>query len=206
MSRCSCVRAVYPRVCGGTKYHPATTARRTGLSPRVRGNPSRHLHGSGRHGSIPACAGEPARVVCRTGMMRVYPRVCGGTCTSPVYRKPAQGLSPRVRGNQAVGVNDTLTHRSIPACAGEPTWPTPQASSIQVYPRVCGGTCRRTSTWCPPPGLSPRVRGNRIPIPPPIYWPRSIPACAGEPKCTQCPPQRGTVYPRVCGGTLRHSW
>ena len=30
---------------------------------------------------------------------RVYPRVCGGTMTAPLYMPPTRGLSPRVRGN-----------------------------------------------------------------------------------------------------------
>ena len=49
------------------------------LSPRVRGNPGVRLPGGSKRGSIPACAGEPARwgpSSCRRG---VYPRVCGGT-------------------------------------------------------------------------------------------------------------------------------
>ena len=50
---------VYPRVCGGTSVPSAETKRRSGLSPRVRGNPNhnRCLYVLGR--SIPACAGEP---------------------------------------------------------------------------------------------------------------------------------------------------
>ena len=77
--KAGCSGKVYPRVCGGTGYKSQPVARGDGLSPRVRGNPGRSLSGSGRTGSIPACAGEP----CRSGrfrpMIAVYPRVCGGT-------------------------------------------------------------------------------------------------------------------------------
>ena len=31
--------------------------------------------------------------------------------------------------------------------------------------------------------------------------PGSIPACAGEPAAPQKPPEKDSVYPRVCGGT-----
>ena len=74
---------LYPRVCGGTHGASHPKARSTGLSPRMRGN---RVFVSPRQpifGSIPAYAGEPARV-CRTKWPRaVYPRVCGGTRDKP---------------------------------------------------------------------------------------------------------------------------
>ena len=69
----------------------------------------------------------------------VYRRVCGGTINferpdgsfyglSPRVRGnqaliqgPDDSLSPRVRGNRAPKVLDSVAYRSIPACAGEPT-------------------------------------------------------------------------------------
>ena len=58
----SCPRCwVYPRVCGGTRRRRISASATHGLSPRVRGNPL-EVHGrNAKHGSIPACAGEPAR-------------------------------------------------------------------------------------------------------------------------------------------------
>ena len=52
-----------------------------------------------------------------------------------------------------------------------------------VYPRVCGGTILPPSMPSGAMGLSPRVRGNRMP------------------HRTQRAIRR--VYPRVCGGTRR---
>ena len=52
---------VYPRVCGGTWCARCGMTRRRGLSPRVRGNRHKALPLFGCKGSIPACAGEPAR-------------------------------------------------------------------------------------------------------------------------------------------------
>ena len=54
----------------------------------------------------------------------------------------------------------------------------------EVYPRVCGGTfyLARISRYAR--GLSPRVRGNRKCQIPARPLPRSIPACAGEPRMT----------------------
>ena len=70
---------VYPRVCGGTpRISPPPTCR-SGLSPRVRGNPHQVSRVGSDLGSIPACAGEPSGPNGRTTKPRVYPRVCGGT-------------------------------------------------------------------------------------------------------------------------------
>ena len=52
---------VYPRVCGGTRLTVTFRALTSGLSPRVRGNPSRNEVRIDIEGSIPACAGEPSR-------------------------------------------------------------------------------------------------------------------------------------------------
>ena len=217
--------AVYPRVCGGTRPANAQNASPHGLSPRVRGNRGRSLPGAGYDGSIPACAGEPTSISPARFICRVYPRVCGGTNGYLEANIYTLGLSPRVRGNPRGLRHCARRRRSIPACAGEPhsipplRWPTgsipacagePSSTRIRaparaVYPRVCGGTLPIDLRYRYPQGLSPRVRGN--------HWQeidsgqriRSIPACAGEPRCGKCPASRGRVYPRVCGGTRQVS-
>ena len=70
---------VYPRVCGGTAGVAAVAGQRNGLSPRVRGNRFLRDAFGCDEGSIPACAGEPARCPGCFRRIRVYPRVCGGT-------------------------------------------------------------------------------------------------------------------------------
>ena len=112
------------------------------------------------------------------------------------------GLSPRVRGNQnTVSLFDEL-HRSIPACAGEPLKKNGTPARNAVYPRVCGGTAIARGHPATRQGLSPRVRGNRPRERRPQPWPRSIPACAGEPYNPRLANVELRVYPRVCGGTL----
>ena len=133
----------------------------------------------------------------------VYPRVCGGTPAESPSFGPKKGLSPRVRGNPMPNPTGLPSSRSIPACAGEPPGRTLQQWSGEVYPRVCGGTIMPTTVGATKYGLSPRVRGNpAVPFPPPPY-PRSIPACAGEPVPDGLRRLADGVYPRVCGGTLR---
>ena len=51
-------------------------------------------------------------------------------------------------------------------------------------------------------GLSPRVRGNRLPIHRIGHNRRSIPTCAGEPGINDRPRDTRRVYPHVCGGTF----
>ena len=131
----------------------------------------------------------------------VYPRVYGGTHHPENLGASDTGLSPRVRGNRANSAGRSSLGRSIPACTGEPRLATFQSFSIQVYPRVYGGTFDFPGQLGPDRGLSPRVRGNRRCPFGPYFIGRSIPACTGEPH-----PQDGQlaqvgVYPRVYGGT-----
>ena len=196
---------VYPRVCGGTKVRLVAVEKFNGLSPRVRGNRVGSAFVAGRTGSIPACAGEPPRARLPGAPTRVYPRVCGGILTTAFSSSVHTGLSPRVRGNPCMVAQVTMTKRSIPACAGEPTWTTLRRLCCRVYPRVCGGTQKFVLLSTLRTGLSPRVRGN-LPAPAKsIPTLRSIPACAGEPIDAVLVPIEEEVYPRVCGGTERRA-
>ena len=159
----------------------------TGLSPRVRGN----RVDTGLHPfmirSIPACAGEPALSAPSARGIAVYPRVCGGTADGLGKTVHIQGLSPRVRGNLSVLSTTYHPWRSIPACAGEPLTSPRIKRQREVYPRVCGGTNTGRRAGATAPGLSPRVRGNRLRFAAGGFECRSIPACAGEPISTQAP-------------------
>ena len=70
---------VYPRVCGGTDLNSMRPYLVGGLSPRMRGNLRPAIHAMARPGSIPAYAGEPSAARRPSSVIRVYPRVCGGT-------------------------------------------------------------------------------------------------------------------------------
>ena len=148
-------REVYPLVCGGTLEATRRLGTKAGLSPRVRGNPARCDCLRRGAGSIPACAGEPARGVEGHECLRVYPRVCGGTTVWPVVVGSILGLSPRVRGNRrSHWPAFTLSAGSIPACAGEPQNASVPVVCLRVYPRVCGGT--KAS------GLARKTLGSRV--------------------------------------------
>ena len=176
-----------------------------GLSPRVRGNltPTGEARSAPR--SIPACAGEPHRQRSTPAGRRVYPRVCGGTLIQRRLAPPSDGLSPRVRGNRIAIGQPQRPRGSIPACAGEPVGGVTASPTATVYPRVCGGTLLAPGILMAKLGLSPRVRGNPRPRPRPRRYSGSIPACAGEPTCAMVDSCPSTVYPRVCGGTIRYA-
>ena len=196
-------RSVYPRACGGTAQAVRDALTEWGLSPRLRGNqPARDLH-AGTGWSIPAPAGEPGRHQRQLFHGQVYPRACGGTHETYGRFHGRKGLSPRLRGNHGIGISDGGGMRSIPAPAGEPLGEASLMPLREVYPRACGGTVRGGLCLRAGCGLSPRLRGNRLPEPGAGERRRSIPAPAGEPGNYP----RGTipawVYPRACGGTLR---
>ena len=192
---------VYPRVCGGSiaLHEPIRIA--WGLSPRVRGKLQRLVGILVRRGSIPACAGEARGRGKRGGRNRVYPRVCGGSYrTFGIGRNPV-GLSPRVRGKLWQRGKAPPPLRSIPACAGEASLAGRHCRPASVYPRVCGGSSAYLTKRVPRPGLSPRVRGKRIPFVNGRLDDRSIPACAGEALPGAWRSSWPAVYPRVCGGS-----
>ena len=93
-------------------------------------------------------------------VLKVYPRVCGGTGPSDPPPDAPQGLSPRVRGNHLPAMSKRGLIRSIPRVRGN-------RDAVQ-HARHSGG-------------LSPRVRGNLVRDVLHRDLARSIPACAGEP-------------------------
>ncbi len=200
----SSVKRVYPRVYGGTRPAAPSSGSTKGLSPRVRGNPRTQTPASPLWGSIPACTGEPYDMNLSPSYKAVYPRVYGGTSRTNQPASPLRGLSPRVRGNPLADIGGGGWRRSIPACTGEPSRATLTSAPSRVYPRVYGGTHQWRSAIIRILGLSPRVRGNRLPAVPIPDPARSIPACTGEP--LRRPDHRShiRVYPRVYGGTVAH--
>ena len=93
--------------------------------------------------------------------VRVYPRVRGGTFAQTLPGRRPLGLSPRARGNPGIFLFRPQGQGSIPACAGEPVSTFGSLSSMEVYPRVRGGTLYILPALLFLDGLSPRARGNQ---------------------------------------------
>ena len=169
----------YPRGCGGAELSAQRKTHGRGLSPRVRGSLFRDQIGERLSGPIPAGAGEP-----------LDHRRAGH----------APGLSPRVRGS--LGRLDVARddRGPIPAGAGEPSTTCPATWPIWAYPRGCGGARLRPVSLAVNWGLSPRVRGSRVPPSPSSFSKGPIPAGAGEPVHDPASPRLRRAYPRGCGG------
>ena len=159
-ARCGRSLPVYPRVCGGTVSRSRSVMMKEGLSPRMRGNRHHRTRRLLRVGSIPAYAGEPPPMSAKPSLIRVYPRVCGGTTASSENISFVGGLSPRMRGNRRADGEYRQRARSIPAYAGEPSEGSRNWRTARVYPRVCGGTFYGANPDDRANGLSPRMRGN----------------------------------------------
>ena len=186
---------------GGTSCASSLSQTTKGLSPRGRGNLGGMVPSGKRPRSIPAWAGEPSVPRPRPRMVRVYPRVGGGTGVRFSDALHERGLSPRGRGNHAYSGQPLPSIRSIPAWAGEPCAFVSPRAIRGVYPRVGGGTVPISRASIAPGGLSPRGRGNPSPSLSGSVLGRSIPAWAGEPISLSFRLSLGSVYPRVGGGT-----
>ena len=137
------VSTVHPRVCGGNIGGPSFRLFWTGPSPRVRGKPRTWLLERSVAGSIPACAGETARMTELSSKPMVHPRVCGGNRLARHRSLSVVGPSPRVRGKPGCGLDTRVGSGSIPACAGETSTDGTDACRKSVHPRVCGGNSKQ---------------------------------------------------------------
>ena len=173
---------VYPRVYGESGGCIIRCEPWSGLSPRVRGIRTLHSLRVFREGSIPACTGNPCRVVIADIPPRVYPRVYGESQRAIVRLIRFGGLSPRVRGIPGRVVSHRLQQRSIPACTGNPRPNVYAEPFFGVYPRVYGESFRAHALRQGLGGLSPRVRGIQTPCVASSTRAGSIPACTGNPR------------------------
>ena len=192
---------VYPRLRGGTFNVRLNVAKAVGLSPLARGHPVCPRACGSVSGSIPACAGAPCSIGPPQGVIKVYPRLRGGTFLEANPNHHNQGLSPLARGHPRLRKTGRGRDGSIPACAGAPLEIGASAQKERVYPRLRGGTVTRIASNALSPGLSPLARGHHYPNSGDPYLERSIPACAGAPYFKLCVCIVLKVYPRLRGGT-----
>ena len=169
----------------------------------MRGKPVANLTSAKQLWSIPACAGETDTMQRYRSLSPVYPRVCGGNKCKRLDGWVRDGLSPRVRGKPQPSASAAMELRSIPACAGETRQSGRWSHPLRVYPRVCGGNVLTNCQANFVRGLSPRVRGKRLPLRLAHGTRGSIPACAGETMLNMLGERETQVYPRVCGGNRR---
>ena len=112
------------------------------------------------------------------------------------------GRSPLTRGSLG-GIHDSaMRDGSIPAHAGEPSWPGSWATRAAVDPRSRGGARSFPHRPFQCLGRSPLTRGSRIKHPQRSVRHGSIPAHAGEPPASVSSISLIQVDPRSRGGAL----
>ena len=173
-----------------------------GLSPRLRGNPSRRgLHRRDAR-SIPAPTGKPKDQPEALPLLEVYPRAYGETALVAGIMSTHVGLSPRLRGNRLRLRLSNPKAGSIPAPTGKPYPASIGTAAYWVYPRAYGETTKFFTDTIPGVGLSPRLRGNPVKVVFPPGDGGSIPAPTGKPGRWRTPSRPGAVYPRAYGETV----
>ena len=129
----------------------------------------------------------------------VHPRGCGEHVRLRAWLGGELGSSPRVRGTRLCYRVDPISHRFIPAGAGNTPAAAHAPACTSVHPRGCGEHKQAHFGNQGRSGSSPRVRGTP-PIRPAIYggW-RFIPAGAGNTRSLQTSRMLNPVHPRGCG-------
>ena len=201
-SWCRRRRRVYPRAYGETHRQQSVSFYYQGLSPRLRGNPSRRRCACTGRGSIPALTGKPIADTSATRRQRVYPRAYGETSRRRRLGRGYRGLSPRLRGNPEQHGIAAEHVGSIPALTGKPRGRSRRRRRCWVYPRAYGETTRVRHATKRRQGLSPRLRGNHLAALVAWWRSRSIPALTGKPGDQYGWGGAGRVYPRAYGETV----
>ena len=191
--------AVHPRVCGEQATQRQRRNSMPGSSPRVRGTVKSSSEFTSQVRFIPACAGNRNRRMTYNPSTAVHPRVCGEQQYPPKSPRAANGSSPRVRGTANDTIDQFLTARFIPACAGNSSRSRIRRTRLTVHPRVCGEQDIRLNPSTSIPGSSPRVRGTDKQSRLYLSDHRFIPACAGNSLLRRSLRSLRSVHPRVCG-------
>ena len=157
---CRVSGTVHPRVCGEQIADKKNLTDLAGSSPRVRGTVSIENKIAQLIRFIPACAGNSNRLPAPIHLLAVHPRVCGEQFVSVVLFDLLPGSSPRVRGTVFQDVNQGMSQRFIPACAGNSLQPFASSARTSVHPRVCGEQLLTHPNRPQNVGSSPRVRGT----------------------------------------------
>ncbi len=171
---------VHPRACGEHTSTAVLTAVRPGSSPRLRGTlPVRQAY-SAHSRFIPAPAGNIPCKPWPNAPRPVHPRACGEHLAGNYGPNTRPGSSPRLRGTSRKGHIFGVSHRFIPAPAGNIVVRGNLEATTSVHPRACGEHLRCISSNSALTGSSPRLRGTYSALIVEAYRERFIPAPAGN--------------------------
>ena len=172
----------HPRMCGEHLAVSLIRPSKPGSSPHVRGTQRAWHKRAGRHGIIPACAGNTCWSCSRKAFTWDHPRMCGehpitviestsrwgssphvrGTREPPSAGAELRGIIPACAGNTCVGHGKRRNMAGIiPACAGNTRIDAQNRLPTRDHPRMCGEHVPTASVFHPLTGSSPHVRGTR---------------------------------------------
>ena len=189
----------HPRVCGEKAYSLVINGSEWGSPPRMRGKGTKRCS-SRRGGRItPAYAGKSKRIAPSSVLFGDHPRVCGEKPRPRLWRVPAKGSPPRMRGKEVITMTTRQETRITPAYAGKSTLAGLLHITLRDHPRVCG---EKLQIRCPAdlhPGSPPRMRGKVFGLVSSIPGLGITPAYAGK-----STPMSHCIFsfwdhPRVCG-------
>ena len=200
--RVSAAIPAHPRVRGEHNGYHNRGVTAPGSSPRSRGT---HRRGPGRAGRarlIPAFAGNTRCAIPPCTGRAAHPRVRGEHGLFLTWTLPSRGSSPRSRGTRGGRGGRRARLRLIPAFAGN----TPDRQRRQdcptAHPRVRGEHESRSASRISRLGSSPRSRGTRLFHPRDQFFPRLIPAFAGNTLVSALYDAGHPAHPRVRGEHL----
>ena len=126
----------------------------------MRGTRKRADDRRGRHGIIPADAGNTPRMTGPSVRTADHPRGCGEHLRNHHHGESSRGSSPRMRGTHAEDAHIRRLFRIIPADAGNTQGRHRLRSWIPDHPRGCGEHSGLIAKSGPTKGSSPRMRGT----------------------------------------------
>ena len=151
---------------------------------------------------IPAHAGQTRTPTSDPTGGTDHPRACGANVRCRLYHWRATGSSPRMRGKQIASIARLLSHRIIPAHAGQTLSTSGQFSVPTDHPRACGANVGKIFDWVHSPGSSPRMRGKPVTLSSVVGGFRIIPAHAGQTTKQNSRNISTQDHPRACGANI----
>ena len=189
----------HPRACGEHRDGVLDSFSVGGSSPRMRGTLGSASPAVGRHGIIPAHAGNTLPCGLSFAGIGDHPRACGehpGGFTADAY---LEGSSPRMRGTPFGAVRSVSMTGIIPAHAGNTVPTEGRWIVVRDHPRACGEHLQEKATSHYGGGSSPRMRGTLSESKPHFAIDGIIPAHAGNTVTLSAMHAEYWDHPRACG-------
>ncbi len=151
---------------------------------------------------IPAHAGQTGTYRPDLAVHSDHPRTCGANKPAGELGGLVRGSSPHMRGKRVPFPAGGLSHRIIPAHAGQ-TPPGGLTHDVHAdHPRTCGANASVVVTFHVSSGSSPHMRGKHTHLRAGQQRGRIIPAHAGQTRAYPQRPSRHADHPRTCGANF----